>query len=343
MSKIVKIWAFVALCVLVACEQQKVEEPVLPQEEPFTFTAVAGPDTRVSAEFGDTENIINFRWSEDDSLFVCFVETDSLTCIGTGVNGSDFNARWDTYVFKLKSGAGTSSAVFQSVGMNPSEVLKEGVNYTMNAVYHPGDENHPWGLWDHHVESNRSFQQNQTYDPDATLSNIAANTMMMAYPVEISLNSSPELRFAHGAALYRVRVRNTGLDPLVIHSLEVPGGLHRAGFYAYDFDNKYGPRYFGETRYALSMLSPVSIASGETKAFYISMMPSGVRNDDWNNDWTHIVNLAGNKSIRVSKNPTVGFELAPGRMYSTTLSIRSDMATDGGEIPPITGGDEDDI
>lgn len=340
--------ALAALCALSACEQRKVEEPVLLQEDPFTFTAVAGADTRVSAEFGDTENVINFKWSADDSLFVCFVETDSLALYpysmsAEGLRSPEFNSRWETFVFKLKSGAGTSRAVFQSVDMMPETVLKRGVNYVMSAVYHPADPLSCWSIWDSHVQTTRLFQQQQEYDPDDPLSNIAVNVMLGSYPVEVTTDSSPEIRFAHGSYLYRVRVRNTGADPLSVASIEVPGGSCQSNFYAPSDGEGYVPRYFGEKHYTLSMRSPIDILPGETRSFYLSMMPAGVPENDGTYDWTHIVNLSDGRSISVPKSPEIGFKFCAGRMYSTTLPVRVDMATSGGEIPPVTGGDEDDL
>lgn len=347
MSKIVKIWALAALCVLVACEQQKVEEPVLPQEEPFTFTAVAGPDTRVSAEFGDTENIINFKWSEDDSLFVCFVETDTLAAIGNGVEISygSFSSRWKTHIFKLKSGAGSSRAVFQSVDLIPGSDLKPGIKYTMAAVYRPGYEIYPFNIWGNQLEISRRAQIEQIYDPDDPLANIVDNIMLGSYPTEVTMDSNPEIRFGHGMTIYRIKVNNTGSEPLSIQSLIVPGGREEARFYApSDIDGGNCPGYFGETRYTLTMRSPVSVAPGQTKAFFVAALPSFVPvvNLSVPVDYKHVVNLTGGKSIVVQKSPSILTKLYAGRMHSTTLSVRADMATDG-EIPPIQGSDEDDL
>ena len=126
-----------------ACNKDRAAEYAQQDDvRPFTFTAIAGADTRVTAEFGSSENIIDFKWSDGDCLDVCFVETDELENL-------DPYSYWegDTYRFELKSGAGTSTAVFQSIGMNVSDVLKDGVEYTMFAAYNPTVTVQEWQLW----------------------------------------------------------------------------------------------------------------------------------------------------------------------------------------------------
>ena len=348
MKKNVIAAALAALCALSACEQRKVEEPVLPQEEPFTFTAVAGADTRVSAEFGDTENIINFKWSEDDSLFVCFVETDTLAAMESGVEISygSFSSRWKTHIFKLKTGAGSSRAVFQSVDLIPGSDLKPGISYTMVAAYRPGSDSYPFNIWSNHLEISRRVRTEQIYDPDDPLANIVGNIMLGSYPTEVTMDSSPEIRFGHGMTIYRIKVNNVGSDSLHIQSLIVPGGRKEARFYApSDIDGGSCPGYFGETRYTLTMRSPVSVAPGQTKAFFVAALPSFVPviNLSVPVSYEHVINLTGGKSIVTRKHPHMLTYLYAGRMHSTTLSVRADMATSGGEIPPVTGSDEDDL
>lgn len=351
MKKQLFVWAGLGLLLgSAACQRQGVEmpEPEVSIEEPFTFTAVAGVDTRVSAEFGDTQNIINFKWSEDDSLFVCFVEADSLALYPYNtesykvLHSNEFNSRWETYVFKLKSGAGTSRAVFQSTDFSPSEIMKSGVSYVMSAVYHPADPANCWSIWDAHVQTSRLFQTQQQYNPESPLQNVADNVMLGSYPVDVTADSSPVVRFAHGMFLYRVRIKNVGSDLLSVQSIDVPGGNEYSDFYALSDGKGYTPRYFGEKRYIISMQSSVEIAPGETSSFYLAMMPSFILDEEWCNNWTHIVNLSNGHSIRVDKNPPVGMKFLAGHMYSTTLTIRADMATDG-EIPPIQGSDGDDF
>ena len=348
MRKQLFVWVGLGLLLgAVACQRQGVEmpDPEASVEKPFTFTAVAGTDTRVSAEFGNTQNIINFKWSEDDSLFVCFVETDTLATITEEITGSSFSSRWKTHIFKLKSGAGSSRAVFQSVDLIPGSDLKPGVNYTMAAAYRPGSEICPFNIWNKQLEISRYVQTEQVYDPDYPLSNIAGNIMLGSYPTEVTSDSNPEIRFGHGLTFFRVKVKNIGSDPLHIQSLVVPGGHNEARFYApNDVDAGSCPRYFGESRYTLSMRSPVSVAPGDTGIFHIAAMPSIVPVIYLASplDYTHIVNLTGGKSIVVNKSPAILTSFYAGRMHSTTLSVRADMATDG-EIPPIQGNDEDDF
>ena len=52
-----------------ACSEKTSVIETLDEAAIFTFTANAGTDTRVSAEFGDTQNIINFKWK--CSNFIC--------------------------------------------------------------------------------------------------------------------------------------------------------------------------------------------------------------------------------------------------------------------------------
>lgn len=343
------LYAFAAMFVVAlicGCEEQKVVDVPAPQPvvKPFTFTAVAGVDTRVDAAFGSNENTINFTWSEGDCISVCFIKPEELAAFDENYHGFE----GETYTFSLKSGAGTSKAVFQSVDMNPSEVLEPGVEYIMNAVYNPafnGDK--MWGIWDNHVECYRSVEADQIYDVDAPLANLASMDMLGAYPVSVYQDSTPELQFEHGIAVYRIRIHNTGLDPLSVASVEHPSTRETYGFYApvdagTEAGGSFGESWGDEVHGLLTMKSPLVIDPDETISLYIPIIACQVY-DDGGVPRTHIVTLSNGKTITVIKNPPAGFKLCAGHMYTTTLSIRSEMATDESGIPPITGGTEDDF
>ena len=353
------LYAFAAMSVLAltcGCEQTKVVDVPAPQPviKPFTFTAVAGVDTRVDAAFGSNQNTINFTWSEGDCISVCFIKAEELAALDSDVHEFD----GETYSFELKSGAGTSKAVFQSVDMNPSDVLEPGVEYIMNAVYNPAGKDGRERIWDicgNRIRSFRWVNQQQTYNPAEPLGNVSAMDMLGAYPLSVYQDSEPELQFEHGITVYRIKISNIGVDPLTVTSIEYPtneadsyGPEYSTAFDVTADAGKVSGRNFGatgsqdnEAHGLLTVSSPVTIASGETVTVYIPMVPCFVNTTDIPK--THIVSLSNGKTIRVVKNPPVGFEFCAGHMYTTTLSIRSEMATDESEIPPITGGSTDDF
>ncbi len=338
-----------------ACNKDRAAEYAQQDDvRPFTFTAIAGADTRVTAEFGSSENIIDFKWSDGDCLDVCFVETDELENLAPG-------SWWegDTYRFELKSGAGTSTAVFQSIGMNVSDVLKDGVEYTMYAAYNPTVTVQEWQQGWGYLSALAWVNQQQAYSPDDPLGNVAASDKLVSFPVSVYRDDVPELSFIHGITVYRIRVKNTGLDPLAIRQIEYPaneadqystegGGNYPTGMYAPNLAAGYTSRHFGvngtndaEVHGTLTMPDSFTLAPDETVNLYIPMTPCFVQTADISK--THIITLSDDRTIKVVKNPPLNFKLQAGHMYTTTLSVRSEMATSGGEIPSISGNDEDDF
>ena len=320
-----------------ACEKT-VTEAVLPEMEKdvFTFTAVAGTDTRVSAEFGDTQNDINFKWSEDDSLFVCFVEKDSLATM------TDEKAKaLPTYIFKLKSGAGSSRAVFQSTDMIPSEVLVQGTTYLMYAVHQAyfntsGDWVNHWLIRGNRIVKYLGVPRSVVHYPSDPLRSIGDYDSLVADPAEITIASSPVLCFQHIICVYRMRVKNVGIEPVVVQSIEYPAS------------DRFRPlgetRDYAETRGFLSCDTPVTISPGEQYCFSVAYQEQYA--DGEGEDCNHIITLSDGSRITIWKSPTDNrsfFLFKAGHMYSTTLAVKREMAVDSETLPPITGSDEDDF
>ena len=172
---------------------------------------------------------------------------------------------------------------------------------------------------------------------------VCENEMMLASS-EITSDASPSLSFSHGMAVYRVRVNNTGDEPIVIQSLEYP----RPQSLSYGINVESSTGYyngFGSSDSSLilgtvTLDTPITVSPKEIYSFFIPLTPCLVWDDVTKK--THILHLDNGKIICVDKNPTKWFDFAPGKLVTTTLSVRADMAT-GGEIPPISGSDEDDF
>ena len=330
MKNTLKIWMGLVAFLPLACNTTAPEKPVQKEEAPFTFTARVGTDTRVSAEFGDTQNIINFKWSADDSLFVTFLETDRLATL-TDVEANAL----PTFIFKVKSGAGSSNAIFQSQNMIPSEVLLPGKTYYMYAVYQGYFNPNYDTKW--HVSGGNMINKYlgvpkvQSFDPSDPLRNVYENLSFRSLAATVTTNSSPVLIFDHKMSLFRIRVKNTGPSPFTVQSIEYPGS---------DVFENEGWRLYGETRMTLTCDSPVAVAPGNQQCFIVVYQPESVFGDE---DCRHIITLDDGSRITVVKTLSVGSAFEAGHMYTTTLEVSSEMATGGGEIPPISGGDEDDF
>lgn len=341
MKNLLKTWVGLVPFALfaLACSKPAAEIPIQSDETPFSFTAKMGTDTRVSADLGDSQNIINFKWSTDDSLFVCFVETDSLATMT-----EEKAAALPTYIFKLKSGAGSSTAQFISTDFLPSEVFKTGVTYKMIAAYHPYvDDN---GIIWHHLGSSSDLgivlpkvfvDRNQVYHNDDPLKNVAQEEMLIGYPVDVSLDSAPvSISFRNRIGVFRVRVKNDSDAPINVASIGFPTSGYPITIAHYGNGLCY--QFGGEG--LLTCETPVTIGSSETVCFYMAYNETVSHGGTYHYD----ISLSNGKNIRIEKivPETETIMFICGRMFSTTLVIKTDMLSSG-EIPPITGGEEDDF
>jgi len=258
--------AFAAVCA-VACSRN-IDD--VQSDHEFTISASYGEVTKVNAGFGDTQNTINFTWAEDDSIFVCFVPKDSVATM----TEEKANAL-QSYVFKIKSGAGTTQAVFSCKNLSPSP-MKSGVTYVMYAVYNPCIDNVDCGMpywWilserDNSICNEFHVNPDQTHNPDMPLSNVAKAVVLMSPGVEVTVDSSPSVSFIHQISLFRVKVKNVGSETLNIKSFSYPSS--KVGMRT---TTRGGYRYYGEDRGTIICAKEVCINAGEIYPFYIAMIP----------------------------------------------------------------------
>ena len=233
--------------------------------------------------------------------------------------------------------------------MNPSEVLKPGVKYQMAIAYNPwvDEKGNVWVTYyeaQNAIVFGKQVLGDQIHHTDDPLKNIYEKDVLAAWASDVTLDSNPEISFQQHICVFRLRLKNSGADPISVSSVEYP-----CSNVAVNMRDDGQGRYFGESRGILTCSTPVVIDSGETYSTWVALLPCGYNPSyqlETFDPYSYIVNLTDGRSIRIEKSPRVGdndrYYFDFGKIVTTTLSIRADMAT-GGEIPPITGSDGDDF
>lgn len=327
--KRISIYSGIVLLALLSSCSKEISQ--VPADEEYTLSVSLGKESKVTSLLGDDRGI-DFKWAEGDSIFVTIIEADSIATLTEEKVKS-----LQTYIFKLKTGIGSSNATFTSKTFIPSNVMEKGKSYTMFAAYRPtfdGIEN-LWKFMDWgncRVEIEVSVPNTQIYDNDNPVQNIGENDVLIGRATDVTLDSTPELTFHHCIGVLKVNIKNSGSSDIKVKSVIAP--IQTRAWYTFDGNEHYTYTY----QCTLNCKTPVTIAAGATIPFYFAST-FYIVGSNYKLDFE--VELE-DKTISLSKVLPNGTVLPEDTMISTTLDIKTDMSSSG-TIPGIGDKDEDDF
>lgn len=306
------IYSCAAMIACTACSEKNAAPECQDQVKEFTISVNAGADTRITTSLED--KTFKFAWSDDDSLCV-FV-------LPGGERNAEENQQ--SFIFHIKSGAGTSSAIFSCSSPELLSALGGVEKHTLAAVY--GKTGNEAVLV---LDDMGNVSKIQKKDGDS-FSNISENVVLRSWVDNVTIDSVPSFTFSHMTFILKICVKNVGADDIQLQSIDFPYGE--------------GRRYWGEQRGLLQLEESEVIPASSEAYYYVSIFETSSvngRHDKGWDDWSFKLNLVDGRQIVIDKDMG-DYYLNGGRVYKTTLNVKSSMATSG-NIPDMGEGENDDF